>query len=84
MIRHDNVVTSKAGCEVILKCLVGRQDEIDMDTLPWGDDERVPAGIETIVEAVPIPSAYGNIVREVQVLRENGRKEVIIKEEPVE
>ena len=27
---------SKAGSEVILKCLMGKVDDIDVDSLPWG------------------------------------------------
>ncbi|KAF2455098.1 hypothetical protein BDY21DRAFT_387218 [Lineolata rhizophorae] len=45
-----NVVMSKAGAEVILRSLLNW--DIDVDALPWGpDDERVPAGIETVVPA---------------------------------
>lgn len=35
--KEQNLVTSKAGCEVILKCLLGKEDEIDIDMLPWGE-----------------------------------------------
>ena len=33
------MVMSKAGSEVILKCLLGKAGEIDVDSLPWGSDE---------------------------------------------
>ncbi|KAL8825562.1 MAG: hypothetical protein Q9191_004332, partial [Dirinaria sp. TL-2023a] len=50
--KEHNMVMSKAGSEVILKSLLGREAEIDVEALPWGpEDERVPAGIETVVEA---------------------------------
>ncbi|KAL8935438.1 MAG: hypothetical protein Q9216_005420, partial [Gyalolechia sp. 2 TL-2023] len=58
--KEQNVVMSKAGAEVVLKCLLGRQDEIDVEGLPWGpEDERAPAGIETVVEAEEVPMAKG-------------------------
>ncbi|KAL8775359.1 MAG: hypothetical protein Q9209_000367 [Squamulea sp. 1 TL-2023] len=63
--KEMNVVMSKAGSEVILKCLLGREGEIDVEALPWGpDDERAPAGIETVVAALEVPMAKG--VREVE------------------
>ncbi|KAL8731419.1 MAG: hypothetical protein Q9166_003394 [cf. Caloplaca sp. 2 TL-2023] len=71
--KEQNVVMSKAGSEVILKCLLGREGEIDVENLPWGpDDERAPAGIETVVVAGEVPMARG--VREVE-------REVVIKRE---
>ncbi|KAK5138231.1 hypothetical protein LTR08_004927 [Meristemomyces frigidus] len=42
-------VMSKVGAGVILKALLGR--EIDVEGLPWGDEEECPAGIETVVVA---------------------------------
>lgn len=92
--KEQNVVMSKAGAEVILKCLLGRQGEIDVEGLPWGpEDERAPAGIETVVEAEEVPLARGLRGRELEIKREEeewrsatqggGRKEVVvIKEEP--
>ena len=70
--KEHNVVMSKAGSEVILKCLLGRQDEIDIDALPWGDDEKVPAGIETVIPAVEIRPRQGARVDVVVVKREGG------------
>ena len=81
--RQANVVTSKAGAEVILKCLLGREDEIDVDALPWGDEDRVPAGIETVVEAGTV--APGPAGRPAEVLIERGEKGeggAAVKEEP--
>ena len=64
---------SKAGSEVILKCLMGKQKEIDVENLPWGpEDERVPAGIETVVAASMIRPARGTRIEEVMVKREGG------------
>lgn len=69
------MVMSKAGAEVILKCLLGREGEIDVEALPWGpEDERAPAGIETVVLAGEVPVAKG--VREVE-----GGREVVVKRE---
>ncbi len=73
-----NQVMSKAGSEVILKSFLGM--EIDVDALPWGpEDERVPAGIETIVMAEEVRPARGRRVEVVEVKREEGgvRKVVV-------
>lgn len=96
--REANQVMSKAGAEVILKSLLNR--EIDVDSLPWGpEDERCPAGIETVIFAEEVRPARGRMVEEVLVKREDGGvrrvvlgevgdvdddEEVIIKDEPVE
>ncbi len=71
--KEQNVVMSKAGSEIILKCLLGREGEIDIDALPWGpDDERAPAGIETVVAAEEVRPARGKRVEVVEVKREGG------------
>ena len=70
--REQNVVMSKAGSEVILKCLLGREEEIDIDALPWGEEEKVPAGIETVVEAEEVRPRRGEVVEVVVVKREHG------------
>lgn len=57
--KENNVIISKAGGEVILKCLLGREGEICIDTLPRGDEEVVPAGVETVCEAEEIRPARG-------------------------
>ena len=78
--REANVVMSKAGAEVILKSLLNR--EFDVDALPWGpEDERVPAGIETVVLASEVRAKPGAIVR---VEGEDGWNDVVIKEEPMD
>ena len=83
--REANVVMSKAGAEVILKSFLNR--EIDVDNLPWGpEDERVPAGIETVVVAEPVRPRRGNLVDVVEVKREGGgtRRVVVDAEGEVE
>ena len=62
---------SKAGAEVILKSLLNK--EIDIDSLPWGpDDERVPAGIETVIVAEPVRPRRGARIEVIEVKREDG------------
>ncbi|QIX00611.1 hypothetical protein AMS68_006128 [Peltaster fructicola] len=69
--REANQVMSKAGAEVILKSLLNK--EIDIDSLPWGpDDERVPAGIETVIMAEPVRPRRGARVEVIEVKREEG------------
>ena len=77
--KEQNMVMSKAGSEVILKCLMGREKEIDVEALPWGpEDERVPAGIETVIPAEMIRPAPGQILEEVLIKREPGRAQRIV------
>ncbi|KAL1960946.1 hypothetical protein VTO42DRAFT_4834 [Malbranchea cinnamomea] len=71
--REMNVVMSKAGAGVILKCLLGL--EVDVDALPWGEEYQrdyvaVPGeakelgrGMETIVEAVEVAGRPGTTVK---------------------
>ena len=91
--REANVVMSKAGAEVVLKCLLGRQDEIDIENLPWGpEDERVPAGIETVVVAEEVRPARGRVVDVIETKRAGGRRVTdrgddtvgLLKSEPVD
>ena len=73
------MVMSKAGSEVILKCLMGKKNEIDIESLPWGpEDERVPAGIETVIEASVVRPARGKKIEEVMVKRENGGSQRVV------
>ena len=58
---------SKAGAEVVLKSLLNM--DIDIDALPWGPDEAVPAGIETVVIAEEIRPGRGKMVEVVEVSR---------------
>lgn len=67
--KEANVVMSKAGAEVILKSFLGR--EIDVDALPWGEEEEVPAGIETICLAQTVAGRDGRVV---EVFGEDGRR----------
>ena len=77
--KEQNVVMSKAGSEVILKSLLGREAEIDVDALPWGpEDERAPAGIETVVAAAEVRPARGKVVEIVEVKREDGGIETVV------
>lgn len=95
--KEANQVMSKAGAEVILKSLLGR--EIDVDNLPWGpDDERVPAGIETVILAQEVRPRPGATVKIIEVQRDGSRRQnvvvgtqgddgehpVVIKDEPVD
>lgn len=66
------MVMSKAGSEVILKCLMGQGNQIDVNELPWGpEDERVPAGIETVVAASQVPISRGLRVEDVMIKEED-------------
>lgn len=96
--KEQNVVMSKAGGEVILKTLLGREVEIDIDALPWGEEERTPAGIETVCVAEEVRPARGRRVEVIEVKREPGglqslvvgnagdtvEKVVTIKHEPMD
>ena len=55
--KEKNMVMSKAGAEVILKSLIGM--EIDIDALPMGEEEAVPAGVETVVFATEVMGKNG-------------------------
>ena len=73
------MVMSKAGSEIILKCLLGKEGDIDVDALPWGPDETTPAGIETVVAAETIRPARGQILEEVLIKREpSGVQRVVL------
>ncbi|KAI9775869.1 MAG: hypothetical protein M1839_000743 [Geoglossum umbratile] len=65
--KEANVVMSKAGSSVILRSLLNLP--IDVDALPWGADEAVPAGIETVVEAEEVRPKGGRRVEAVVVER---------------
>ena len=76
------MVMSKAGSEVILKCLLGKAREIDVDSLPWGSDESTPAGVETVVAAETIRPARGKFVEEILIKREIGGLQRVGLEHP--
>ncbi|KAI9934701.1 hypothetical protein MW887_000318 [Aspergillus wentii] len=61
--KEMNVVMSKVGAGVVLRCLLGW--EVDVDSLPWGEDfdgeegiGELAGGLETVVAATEIP--WGN------------------------
>lgn len=80
--KEKNMIMSKAGAEVILKALLGM--EIDVDALPEGDDERVPAGVETIVVATEVMGRNGQRVAErgFVKLEKSDDDCIVIKDEP--
>ncbi|KIW37829.1 uncharacterized protein PV06_09814 [Exophiala oligosperma] len=80
--KEKNMIMSKAGAEVILKSLIGA--EIDIDALPEGEEERVPAGVETVVFADEVMGHNGRRVEEKGFIkREKDDDEcIIIKDEP--
>jgi DEAD/DEAH box helicase domain-containing protein len=65
--KEMNVVMSKAGAGVILRCLLGW--EVDVDALPWGEDVdgealgvggwELAGGLETVVRAEEVPWKTG-------------------------
>ncbi|KAF2271282.1 DEAD/DEAH box helicase-like protein [Westerdykella ornata] len=57
--KEANQVMSKAGALVVVMSLLGREAEIDVDSLPWGEDEAAPAGVETVVPAQEVIMARG-------------------------
>lgn len=73
--KQANQVTSKAGALVIVMCLLGKEGEIDIDALPFGDDEAVPAGIETVVAAEEVRMVRGTWVDGVWVKNEEDEDE---------
>lgn len=66
--KEMNVVMSKAGAGVILRCLLGW--DVDVDALPWGEDVNggefggggggeLAGGLETVVRAEKVPWKQG-------------------------
>lgn len=61
--KEMNIVMSKAGAGVVLRCLMGW--DVDVETLPWGEEcyegDSVPGsgelvgGLETVIEALEVP-----------------------------
>ncbi|KAH0842813.1 hypothetical protein AYO21_10935 [Fonsecaea monophora] len=80
--KEKNMVMSKAGAEVILKSLLGM--EIDVDALPEGEEERVPAGVETVVFATEVMGRDGRRVPEKDFVKKEKSDDdaIIIKDEP--
>ncbi|KAF2259855.1 P-loop containing nucleoside triphosphate hydrolase protein [Lojkania enalia] len=73
--KEANQVMSKAGALVIVMCILGREKNIDIDALPWGEDEAVPAGIETVVPAEEVRMVRGRMVNGVWIKREEDEDE---------
>ncbi|KAF2637476.1 P-loop containing nucleoside triphosphate hydrolase protein [Massarina eburnea CBS 473.64] len=69
--KEANQVMSKAGALVIIMCLLGKEKEIDVEALPFGDEEAVPAGIETVVQAEEVRMVKGRFVQGVWVKNED-------------
>ena len=80
--KEKNMIMSKAGAEVILRSLLGM--EIDIDALPEGDEERVPAGVETVVFATEVMGRDGRRIVEKKVIKQEKSDEdaIVIKDEP--
>jgi len=76
--KEHNMITSKAGSYVILMCLLGKRGEIDVETLPWGEETSIPAYTDTVVAAEMVRPARGRFVEEVVVKREAGGVETIV------
>jgi DEAD/DEAH box helicase domain-containing protein len=83
------MIMSKAGAEVILKSLIGM--EIDVDALPMGEEEAVPAGIETVVLATEVMGKNGRRVLDKEYEYRDGKvvkiekdddDMIVIKDEP--
>ncbi|EED20570.1 DEAD/DEAH box helicase, putative [Talaromyces stipitatus ATCC 10500] len=67
--KERNVVMSKAGAVVVLKCLLGRESEIDIDALPWGEEYDVSDATYLHAGEGEIVGGYETVVlaREVRV-----------------
>ncbi|KAK8206335.1 hypothetical protein BKA81DRAFT_335235 [Phyllosticta paracitricarpa] len=79
--KEANAVMSKAGAEVILRCLLNW--DIDVEALPMGPEEGAPMGIETVVPATEVRPARGKRVEVVEIKREGGGKERVVVETTV-
>lgn len=79
--KEKNMIMSKAGAEVVLKSLLGMF--IDVDALPEGDEERVPAGVETIVGAVEVMGRGGRRIDESDYVKRERTDDdlIVIKDE---
>ncbi|OXV11501.1 hypothetical protein Egran_00738 [Elaphomyces granulatus] len=66
--KEKNIVMSKAGAGIILRCLLGWN--VDIDALPWGEGfesedgiRELAGGLETIIEAKEIPGRAGSAIQ---------------------
>jgi DEAD/DEAH box helicase domain-containing protein len=74
--KEQSVVSSRAGAEVILKCFLDM--EIDVDSLPMGPEENDRSAFETTVLAEPVlPRGRLNVL---EINRKDGTKEVVVIE----
>ncbi|KAI1767234.1 P-loop containing nucleoside triphosphate hydrolase protein [Hypoxylon sp. FL1150] len=71
--KEANEVMSKAGSEVIIKTLLNM--EIDVDALPMGPEDLSPAGVETVVLALPVPARGRRAGGEVEIKVEEEEEE---------
>lgn len=69
--KEANQVMSKAGALVIIMCLLGKAHEIDVESLPWGEDETSPAGVETVVPAEEVRMVRGKLVDGIWIKKED-------------
>lgn len=60
--KQANQVMSKAGAMVIIMCLLGKEREIDVESLPWGEED-VQAGFDTVAVAKPVRMAGGGVLQ---------------------
>ena len=74
---EGNTVMSKAGCEVVLKTLLGVP--VDVDALPMGPEDGCPAGVETVVMALPVPPRDRTALR-VAAADDDDDDEVVVEE----
>ncbi|KAH9877009.1 hypothetical protein IAQ61_002370 [Plenodomus lingam] len=71
---QHNLVMSKAGAGVILMCLLGREREIDVEALPWGEEE---VQYETVGLAAPVRGVGGVDVGGRELVGEEDAKEEV-------
>lgn len=89
---QQNEVIGKAGAGVILMALLGRLDEVDVESLPWGEDEETVGGIregtETVVLAREVKGKDGRFLRpegeeegddEIVVIKVEDEEEVVFQ-----
>jgi DEAD/DEAH box helicase domain-containing protein len=72
-------VMSKAGCEVVLKSLLG--EVIDVDALPMGPEPGLPdalAGVETVILATPVPPRDRALLAEMGLVKREVDGEVVV------
>jgi len=58
--KQHNQVMSKAGAGVIIMCLLGREKDIDVEALPWGEED-FESGFDTVAVARPVRLAGGGV-----------------------